>query len=85
MPRVSEFFGIAIYIYYRDHAPPHFHARYQGDDAAFEIRSLALIEGACRPRVRALVTEWAAMHQAELLRGWAQAVAGEKPDAIEPL
>jgi hypothetical protein len=25
MPRISEFFGIAIYMYYRDHAPPHFH------------------------------------------------------------
>jgi len=26
MPRVSDFYGIAIYLYYRDHAPPRFHA-----------------------------------------------------------
>jgi len=28
MPVVSRFLGIAIAIYYRDHAPPHFHAIY---------------------------------------------------------
>lgn len=26
MPRVSEFFGVAIYFYFNDHPPPHFHA-----------------------------------------------------------
>jgi Domain of unknown function (DUF4160) len=26
MPRISQFYGIAIYMYYRDHAPPHVHA-----------------------------------------------------------
>jgi hypothetical protein len=33
MPTISEFFGILILMYYSDHAPPHFHARY-GDDEA---------------------------------------------------
>ena len=28
MPRIAEFYGIAIYTYFRDHAPPHFHAIY---------------------------------------------------------
>ncbi|MHC4473302.1 MAG: DUF4160 domain-containing protein, partial [Planctomycetota bacterium] len=28
MPRISEFFGIAVYMYFDDHSPPHFHARY---------------------------------------------------------
>lgn len=27
MPKISEFFGVSIY-YYREHEPPHFHARY---------------------------------------------------------
>ena len=26
VPRISAFYGIAIYMYYPDHAPPHFHA-----------------------------------------------------------
>jgi hypothetical protein len=30
VPRISEFFGIMIAMYYNDHAPPHFH-RHQDD------------------------------------------------------
>ncbi|MCK4291984.1 MAG: DUF4160 domain-containing protein, partial [Planctomycetes bacterium] len=26
MPIISRFFGIVIYMYWKDHAPPHFHA-----------------------------------------------------------
>ena len=33
MPCVCRFFGIVIYIYCDDHAPPHFHARYSGTEA----------------------------------------------------
>ena len=40
MPCVSDFYGIAIYMYYSDHAPPHFHAEYAGDEVEIEIRSL---------------------------------------------
>jgi hypothetical protein len=28
MPEISRFLGIVIRMYYRDHAPPHFHAEY---------------------------------------------------------
>ena len=35
MPRLSKFYGIAIYMYYRDHAPPHFHAICGDDEATF--------------------------------------------------
>jgi hypothetical protein len=31
MPRLSEFFGIVILMYYADHNPPHFHAVHGGD------------------------------------------------------
>ncbi|MEA3224429.1 MAG: DUF4160 domain-containing protein [Planctomycetota bacterium] len=27
VPVISRFFGIVIYIYWKDHAPPHFHAK----------------------------------------------------------
>lgn len=26
MPKLSSFYGMTVYMYYRDHAPPHFHA-----------------------------------------------------------
>jgi hypothetical protein len=28
MPTIAWFYGIAIQMYYNDHEPPHFHARY---------------------------------------------------------
>ena len=40
MPKISEFFGIAIYVYWRDHGPPHFHAVYAGDEAAITIEDV---------------------------------------------
>jgi len=33
MPEISRFLGIVIAMYYKDHVPPHFHARY----GSFEI------------------------------------------------
>ena len=37
MPTISIFFGIIIQMYWRDHAPPHFHAWYQGKEALIDI------------------------------------------------
>lgn len=31
MPEISRFYGIVIAMYYNDHDPPHFHARYGGE------------------------------------------------------
>jgi hypothetical protein len=34
MPRIAEFFGITIYLYFADtkrHAAPHYHAKYGGE------------------------------------------------------
>ncbi|HBF76754.1 MAG TPA: DUF4160 domain-containing protein, partial [Clostridiaceae bacterium] len=28
MPEISSFYGIKITMYYNDHLPPHFHAKY---------------------------------------------------------
>jgi Domain of unknown function (DUF4160) len=33
MPIVSIFFGIVIRMFHREHAPPHYHASYQGFEA----------------------------------------------------
>lgn len=37
MPRISQFYGITIAMYYDDHSPPHFHALYQGREAEVGI------------------------------------------------
>jgi hypothetical protein len=44
----SVFYGIIIYLYFFDnqkHHLPHFHARYQGQQAAVSDRAIALGEG----------------------------------------
>ncbi len=40
MPRICEFFGIAIYMYYNDHNPAHFHAEYAGNEALIIVDTL---------------------------------------------
>lgn len=70
MPEVSRFLGIIISMYYNDHPPPHFHARYGNQKAIISIETLSLLEGKLSPRVLGLVIEWASIHQGELLQNW---------------
>ena len=85
MPKISEFFGIAIYIYYRDHAPPPLPCDLRRWRSSGRDRSLAILRGRLSPRALGLVTEWASMHQEELMRVWNQARQHEPLDPIAPL
>ena len=59
MPEISRFFGIVIAIYYKDHQPPHFHAKYGNQTGVFAIDDVRLIEGQLPKRVISLILEWA--------------------------
>ena len=85
MPRLSYFYGIAIYMYYRDHAPPHFHAIYGSDDAEVGIRSRRVLKGTLPTRALALVRQWARIHEADLLAAWATAQTEGRFRPIPPL
>ena len=85
MPKLSEFFGIAIYMYWGDHGPPHFHARYGGEKASIAIADLSILAGRLSPRALGLVVEWAALHGEELELAWRKASENEPLDPIEPL
>jgi len=85
VPRLSEFFGISIYMYWGDHGPAHFHARYSGHKASIAIEELSLLAGSLPPRALGLVMEWAALHQDELRTAWDKAKKNEAPGAIAPL
>ncbi len=45
MPIISAFYGILIRMFFNDHAPPHFHARYGEYEATVEIGTLRVLEG----------------------------------------
>lgn len=85
MPEVSRFFGIIIAMFWDEHNPPHFHARYGKHQAAIEIASLRSLEGHLPPRVLGLVIEWASQHQAELMSNWESARDNKPLRRIEPL
>ena len=85
MPEISRFFGIVIAMYFKEHAPPHFHAKYAGQRAAFAISDLAIIEGFLPRRAVSLVLEWAFEHRTELQEDWELAVAKKPLRPIAPL
>ena len=85
MPEISRFFGIIVYMYWRDHEPAHFHVDYSGQKAEIAIESLGILKGKLSPKALALVTEWAALHQSELLENWKLAKNKQPIPKIEPL
>lgn len=85
MPEISRFYGIIIAMFFEDHNPPHFHARYAGSKVAIEIESLRVLEGQLPPRALGLVIEWASQHKNELLENWELAKIYQAPNKIDPL
>lgn len=85
MPELSRFFGIIIAMYYNDHAPPHFHAKYGGEQASIRIDTGQILDGALGTRALRLVDEWRLLHEAELLDDWNRAQARQPLCRIEPL
>ena len=85
MPELSRFLGIAVFMYFEDHNPPHFHVRYNDFRAVISINDLILIEGQLPARVLDLVMEWTALHKEELLENWDMVQKTGKYFKIEPL
>lgn len=85
MPRICAFYGIDIYMYFRDHSPPHFHAQYGDAEAAINIETLEIIAGDLPARATRLVAEWAEQHQSELLENWQRARNHDPLQDIDPL
>lgn len=88
MPRISEFYGIAIYLYFGEsgtHNAPHFHARHGDDEAVFSIPDAEILAGTLPRRQFRLVQAWAELRTDELEQAWGRAVNNEQPGTIEPL
>lgn len=85
MPEISRFFGIVIRMFYNDHSPPHFHAKYGRDQAVISVADLVVLKGALPPRALGLVMEWATRHREELMNDWDLARANSPLKPISPL
>lgn len=85
MPTISMFRGIKIFMNWRDHQPPHFHATYGGDEVIISIRELEVLAGEMPNKQLKMLLGWAAFHQEELLENWALAENKQELFAIEPM
>ena len=85
MPEICRFFGQITGMYYNDHNPPHFHAKYGESEAVISIDTGEVIEGRLPPRVLGLVQEWREYHKNELNEDWNLARKRETLKKIEPL
>jgi hypothetical protein len=85
LPELTRFFGIIISMYYNDHSPPHFHAKYVDMQVSIRIEDGVVIDGSLGARALRLVEEWRILHKAELLDDWSLAQSRQPLVKIEPL
>ncbi len=84
MPIISRFFGIIIYVFWREHVPPHFHAKYGDDEITVEIKT-GKVNGNMSSRALKMIREWRKLHKAELLEDWKLAEQKKALFPIKPL
>lgn len=72
MPVISRFYGIVVFINYRDHNPPHFHARYQAQEVIVDIQN-GVVTGTMSRRALQMLFEWFELHREELMENWNRA------------
>lgn len=85
MPTISMFYGIMIMMFFDEHNPPHFHAKYNEFKASIRIKDLAVLNGSLPPKALGLVIEWASLHKDELLQNWENAKLGKGLSQIKEL
>ena len=87
MPALSMFYGIIITMYREiggRHNMPHFHAEYQGQEAAIAFDG-EVLEGSLPKNKLRLVIAWAEIHQEDLLANWKLLSDGREIFRIDPL
>ncbi len=70
MPEISRFYGVIIYMFFNDHVPPHFKAKYAEYEANIQISNGALLDGDIPIGKLKLVQAWAEIHKNELMEMW---------------
>ncbi len=81
MPTISSFYGIIImmYLFDKEHNPPHIHAFYGEFDASFRIDNGEILEGIFPKNGVKLVKEFIHIYQNELQRMWDSGIYKKLP------
>jgi Domain of unknown function (DUF4160) len=85
MPRISEFFGSVIKMFYNDQSPAYFHAEYGEFEAIYTIEIMEVLRGELPRRAHAMVLEWTTLHRMELRDNWELARQGLPLREVAPL
>ena len=75
----------AIVMFFNDHAPPHFHARYGEHRGRVSIETGKPLDGDLPARALRLIEEWCSLHRDELRANWEHAERLEPLTPIDPL
>jgi len=84
MPIISRFYGVIIAMYFKDHNPPHIHAKYSGFEAMIDFNG-EILQGYLPSRAKNIVIEWIISHKSELEKNWEKAQNGQPLSYIAPL
>ncbi len=71
-------------MFFNEHNPPHFHAKYQEYEIIIEIND-AIVSGKFPRRALKMLFEWLDLHKDELLENWKRIENREKLNNINPL
>jgi len=88
MPSISMFYGLIIYMYFKDnrqHKAPHIHVKYQDHEVVVSIPEGEVLGGSIPSPKMKLLQAWIELHKDELIADWELAVSGQHPYKIEPL
>lgn len=67
MPEISRFLGIVITMYYDEHNPAHFHAKYENYKISVEIET-GIVKGKFPKRALRAVLDWYDLYKKELIK-----------------
>jgi hypothetical protein len=84
MPEISRFLGIIVAMFYQNHVPPHFHAKYGEFEVTVAIET-GVVTGQFPTRALGHVLEWYKLHKIELAENWNLAKERKQLKSIAPL
>ena len=85
MPEIARFFGIIIYIYYKDteqHHMAHIHAVYGEYEGVYSLEGQKIV-GDLPIKQEEIVRSFIQVFQPELQEAWNKAIQGQKPEKIK--
>lgn len=84
MPVIARFYGIVVFMNYREHELPHFHATYQDHQVSIDLQT-GVVEGKMSKRALRMLFEWAERHETELQENWERSRKKLPLQPIDPL